>query len=107
MSKSGAPFVIKSSCGSQLTGGHSNYLYLIACSLHSCPSSPAFRSVSTLAFLVISVCSYGLFGAKELHADILQNFTVSALSPFVWTRLAQAGELRLPWWAECFHESGK
>lgn len=49
-------------------------------------------SLSTVAFLVISVCSYGLFGAKSLHPDILRNFTVKALSPLVWTPLAQACE---------------
>lgn len=48
-------------------------------------------SLSTFAFLVISVCSYGLFGAKHLRPDVLENFTVDALSHLVWTRLAQAG----------------
>ncbi|PSC69367.1 putative sodium-coupled neutral amino acid transporter 6 [Micractinium conductrix] len=47
-------------------------------------------SLCSAAFLLISVCSYGLFGAKELHPDILSNFTVQALEAFVWTRLAQA-----------------
>ncbi|KAI7843066.1 hypothetical protein COHA_003238 [Chlorella ohadii] len=47
-------------------------------------------SLSTVAFLVISVCSYGIFGAKGLRADVLSSFTVKALQPIVWTRLAQA-----------------
>ena len=50
-----------------------------------------------MAFLTISICSYGIFG-KNLHPDILRNFTVKALSPLVWTRLAQAGEQRLAEW---------
>jgi hypothetical protein len=51
-----------------------------------------------VAFLVISVCSYGIFGAKSLHPDVLRNFTVKALSPLVWTRLAQAGKAVLGMW---------
>ena len=35
-------------------------------------------------------CS-GLFGSKHLHADVLSSFTVKALEPVVWRRLAQAG----------------
>ncbi|KAI3429598.1 hypothetical protein D9Q98_005684 [Chlorella vulgaris] len=52
--------------------------------------SAAALSLSTIAFLIIAVCSCGIFGAKNLHPDILRNFTVKALSPLVWTRLAQA-----------------
>jgi hypothetical protein len=54
-------------------------------------------SLSTIAFLIIAVCSCGIFGAKNLHPDILRNFTVKALSPLVWTRLAQACELLRHW----------
>ncbi len=34
----------------------------------------------------------GIFGAKGLRADVLSSFTVKALQPIVWTRLAQACE---------------
>ncbi|KAL4855219.1 Histone H2AX [Chlorella vulgaris] len=52
--------------------------------------SAAALSLSSIAFLIIAVCSCGIFGAKNVHPDILRNFTVKALSPLVWTRLAQA-----------------
>ncbi|KAL4443859.1 hypothetical protein ABPG75_011596 [Micractinium tetrahymenae] len=45
-------------------------------------------TISTTAFLIISVCSYGLF--ERVQPDVLRNFTVDALTAFVWTRLAQA-----------------
>ena len=47
--------------------------------------------VCTAVFLVISICSYGLFGEKGIEADVLNNFTVDALTPLVWTQLAQGG----------------
>jgi hypothetical protein len=54
-------------------------------------------SLSTLAFLAISVSCYGLFGRSELKPDVLRNFTVSALEPLVWTQVAQAGEALCGW----------
>lgn len=48
-------------------------------------------SLSTLAFLVISGSCYGLFGRKDLAPDVLENFTVKALEPLVWTQVARAG----------------
>lgn len=45
-------------------------------------------TICTAAFLIISVCSYGLF--SKVQPDVLRNFTVDALSGLVWTRLAQA-----------------
>ena len=47
-------------------------------------------------------CSYGLFGQAAMEADVLRNFTVAALEPLVWTRLAQAGEPR-----ECLFSTGQ
>ena len=57
-------------------------------------------SLSTAAFLLISVSCYGVFGGKGIEADVLRNFTVDALEPLVWTEVAQAGEQPLP---GCLH----
>lgn len=48
-------------------------------------------TLSTAAFLLISVSCYGLFGRRELKPDVLRNFTVDALRPLVWSEAAQAG----------------
>lgn len=48
----------------------------MGCNIATCPSN----------------CLAGIFGAKGLKADVLSSFTVKALQPIVWTRLAQACE---------------
>ena len=52
-------------------------------SMATCPSHFLPPLLSRLA---------GIFGAKGLKADVLSSFTVKALQPIVWTRLAQACE---------------
>eukprot|EP00887_Chlorella_sp_A99_P003925 scaffold11.g3925.t1 len=43
------------------------------------------------AYLLISVCSVALFGKAEIEANVLNNFTVEALEPFLPPWLASGG----------------
>lgn len=45
--------------------------------------------ICTVVFLIISICSYGVFGS-DLAPDVITNYTVEALGKLVWPDLAQA-----------------
>lgn len=45
-------------------------------------------TVASVAFLAIGITGAGLFG-KDVDVNVLKNFTVSALQPYVWTEGAQ------------------
>lgn len=46
-------------------------------------------AVATSAFLVLGMSSVGLFGRENIHADIVNNFSVDALTPLLPKILAQ------------------
>lgn len=52
--------------------------------------SAAAVLLCTVAFAVISVCSYGVFG-KKTSPDVLNNYSLKALEKLLWTPLAEGG----------------
>lgn len=49
-------------------------------------------AASTLTFLLISICSYGVFGTST-SADVINNYSVDTLSKLLAPGLAHAGVL--------------
>lgn len=52
-------------------------------------------AASTATFLLISICSYGVFG-NATSADVINNYSVETLSKLLIPELAQAGRQRGP-----------